>query len=193
MAGSDSLLSSSALIYKEEVIDLLKGDENGKGVGPSRVPIQIRETTNGGILLVGITEVEVTSQEEMMSLLLRGFVRRSTGITNMNSQTSLSPAIFTIYMEQKRIIGMESGRLSAKLHLIDVVGSKRVKKTGLLGCAYEKVAQSQVNPDSTIAQRADTGAEEYHVLELQPEGPLSESIFEACSLRDSDDALVMLR
>nr|GEX85881.1 kinesin-like protein KIN-4C [Tanacetum cinerariifolium] len=103
---------------------------NGKGVGLLRVPIQVRETTNCGILLAGVTEVGVTLQEEMMLLLLRGFVRRSTGVTNMNSQMSLSPAIFTIYMEQKRNGGMESGRLSAKLHLIDLAGSKRVKKQG---------------------------------------------------------------
>ncbi|GJV18871.1 kinesin-like protein KIN-4C [Tanacetum coccineum] len=68
------------MIYKEEVIDLLKGDENGKGVRPSHVPIQIRETTNSGILLAYVTEVEVTSQEEMMSLMLRVFVRRSTAM-----------------------------------------------------------------------------------------------------------------
>ncbi|GJY02105.1 kinesin-like protein KIN-4C [Tanacetum coccineum] len=114
----------ASLIYKEEVIDLLKGDENGKGVGPSHVPIQIRETTNSGILLACVTEVEFTLQEEMMSLMLRVF--------------SITCHI-TIYMEQKRIAGMESGRLSAKLHLIDLAGSKRVKKTGMLGCAYEKV------------------------------------------------------
>ncbi|GJS05218.1 hypothetical protein Tco_0321726 [Tanacetum coccineum] len=45
-----------------KVIDMLKGEENGKGVGPSRVPIQIRETTNGGILLAIVTEAEVTLQ-----------------------------------------------------------------------------------------------------------------------------------
>ncbi|GKE51092.1 kinesin-like protein KIN-4C [Tanacetum coccineum] len=46
-------------IFKEEVFDLLesssvvysKGDGNGKGTGPSRAPIQIRETVNGGRLV----------------------------------------------------------------------------------------------------------------------------------------------
>ncbi|GJY90836.1 kinesin-like protein KIN-4C [Tanacetum coccineum] len=95
---------SHSEIYKEEVIDLLKGDENGKGVGPSHVPIQIRETTNSGILLACVTEVEVTSQEEMMSLMLRVFVRRSTGITNMNSQTSLSPAILLFTWNKNELL-----------------------------------------------------------------------------------------
>nr|GEV37561.1 kinesin-like protein KIN-4C [Tanacetum cinerariifolium] len=38
--------------------------------GPSRAPIQIRETTNGGIPIAGVTEAEVTSQEEILSFLL---------------------------------------------------------------------------------------------------------------------------
>ena len=65
----------------------LKGDGNGKGIGPSQAPIQIRETANGGISLAGVTEAEVTSQEEMASFLLRGSVNRATGSTNMNSQS----------------------------------------------------------------------------------------------------------
>ncbi|PWA55123.1 P-loop containing nucleoside triphosphate hydrolases superfamily protein [Artemisia annua] len=137
-------------IFKEEVFDLLesntvvysKGDGNGKGTGPSRAPIQIRETANGGISLAGVTEAEVTSQEEMASFLLRGSVNRATGSTNMNSQSSRSHAIFTISMEQKRIAGPTSGGghddagddiLSAKLHLVDLAGSERAKKTGADG------------------------------------------------------------
>ncbi|GKA33277.1 kinesin-like protein KIN-4C, partial [Tanacetum coccineum] len=124
-------------IFKEEVFDLLessntgysKADWNGK---PSRAPIQIRETANGGISLAGVTEAEVTSQEEMASFLLRGSVCRATRSTNMNSQSSRSHAIFTISMEQKRIAGVTSEYdiISAKLHLVDLAGSERAKKTG---------------------------------------------------------------
>ncbi|GKD69009.1 kinesin-like protein KIN-4C [Tanacetum coccineum] len=70
---------------------------------------EIRETVNGGISLAGVIEAEVTSQEEMVSFLLRGSVCRATGSTNMNSQSSRSHAIFTISMEQKRIAGVTSG------------------------------------------------------------------------------------
>nr|GFA16560.1 hypothetical protein [Tanacetum cinerariifolium] len=54
--------------------------------GPSRAPIQIRETTKGGISIAGVTEAEVTSQEEMLSFLLCGFVCTTNGSINMNSQ-----------------------------------------------------------------------------------------------------------
>ncbi|XP_024976973.1 kinesin-like protein KIN-4C [Cynara cardunculus var. scolymus] len=134
-------------IFKEEVFDLLesssmvysKTEGNGKPAGPSRAPIQIRETANGGISLAGVTEAEVTSQDEMASFLLRGSVCRATGSTNMNSQSSRSHAIFTISMEQKRIAGITNGDdngddiLCAKLHLVDLAGSERAKRTGADG------------------------------------------------------------
>lgn len=54
---------------------------------PARVPIQIRETVNGGITLAGVTEAEVRTKEEMASYLTRGSLSRATGSTNMNSQS----------------------------------------------------------------------------------------------------------
>ena len=54
---------------------------------PVRVPIQIRETINGGITLAGVTEAEVKTKEEMASYLSRGSLSRATGSTNMNSQS----------------------------------------------------------------------------------------------------------
>ncbi|KAG1326988.1 kinesin-like protein KIN-4C [Cocos nucifera] len=140
-------------IFKEEVFDLLDPQphaalraENAslaKPAAPSRVPIQIRETANGGITLAGVTEAEVRSKEEMASYLTRGSLSRATGSTNMNSQSSRSHAIFTICMEQKKIANNPcSGAINndvgddiliAKLHLVDLAGSERAKRTGADG------------------------------------------------------------
>ncbi|KAJ0085394.1 hypothetical protein Patl1_08660 [Pistacia atlantica] len=136
-------------IFKEEVFDLLdsnlpnlnKGDWSSvaKPVVPSRAPIQIRETVNGGITLAGVTEAEVRTKEEMASYISRGSLARATGSTNMNSQSSRSHAIFTVTMEQKkinygqsRVIADDIGDdiLCAKLHLVDLAGSERAKRTG---------------------------------------------------------------
>ncbi|KAF6156876.1 hypothetical protein GIB67_000416 [Kingdonia uniflora] len=54
---------------------------------PSRTPILIRETLNGGIILAGVTEPEVRSKEEMAKYFSRGSLARATGSTNMNSQS----------------------------------------------------------------------------------------------------------
>ncbi|ONI35368.1 hypothetical protein PRUPE_1G532000 [Prunus persica] len=138
-------------IFKEEVFDLL--DPNSSSLSkndgaaptkpaPARVPIQIRETVNGGITLAGVTEAEVRTKEEMASYLTRGSLCRATGSTNMNSQSSRSHAIFTITMEQKRTAHFVNGTthddigddiLCAKLHLVDLAGSERAKRTGADG------------------------------------------------------------
>ncbi|KAL2339996.1 hypothetical protein Fmac_007936 [Flemingia macrophylla] len=123
-------------IFKEEVFDLLdpnssKGEATptGKVAVPTRVPIQIRETANGGITLAGVAEADVKTKEEMASYLSSGSLSRATGSTNMNSQSSRSHAIFTITMEQKN----GDDILCAKLHLVDLAGSERVKRTGADG------------------------------------------------------------
>ncbi|KAL4273393.1 hypothetical protein GQ457_13G009540 [Hibiscus cannabinus] len=82
-------------IFKEEVFDLLdsnpaapskaEGVSLVKPTAPGRLPIQIRETVNGGITLTGVTEAEVRTKEEMASYLSRGSLCRATGSTNMNS------------------------------------------------------------------------------------------------------------
>ena len=54
---------------------------------PTRVPIQIRETLNGGITLTGVTEADVKTKDEMTSYLSSGSLSRATGSTNMNSQS----------------------------------------------------------------------------------------------------------
>ncbi|XWS25382.1 hypothetical protein CRYUN_Cryun27aG0063900 [Craigia yunnanensis] len=138
-------------IFKEEVFDLLDSNSVAlskvdgaslvKTTAPGRIPIQIRETVNGGITLAGVTEAEVRTKEEMASYLSQGSLSRATGSTNMNSQSSRSHAIFTITMEQKKIASCPNGVdddigddiLCAKLHLVDLAGSERAKRTGADG------------------------------------------------------------
>ncbi|KAK8552132.1 hypothetical protein V6N12_040745 [Hibiscus sabdariffa] len=142
-------------IFKEEVFDLLdsnsaaskfEGPSLAKHTAPGRLPIQIRETVNGGITLAGVTEAEVRTKEEMASYLSRGSLSRATGSTNMNSQSSRSHAIFTITLEQKKIASCPNGVnddigddiLCAKLHLVDLAGSERAKRTGADGVRFKE-------------------------------------------------------
>ncbi|XVE95183.1 hypothetical protein REPUB_Repub02eG0074500 [Reevesia pubescens] len=145
-------------IFKEEVFDLLDSNPAAlskvegawaslaRPTAPGRLPIQIRETVNGGITLAGVTEAEVRTKEEMASYLSRGSLTRATGSTNMNSQSSRSHAIFTITMEQKKIASCPNGVnddigddiLCAKLHLVDLAGSERAKRTGADGMRFKE-------------------------------------------------------
>ncbi|XP_058201308.1 kinesin-like protein KIN-4C isoform X2 [Rhododendron vialii] len=90
---------------------------------------------DGGITLVCVTEAELRTKEEMASFLMLGALSRATGSTNMNSQSSHSHAIFTISMEQK-----DGGDdiLCAKLHLVDLAGSKRAKRTRADGMRFSE-------------------------------------------------------
>ncbi|KAJ0986686.1 hypothetical protein J5N97_005042 [Dioscorea zingiberensis] len=159
-------------IFKEEVFDLLdphlhaslraEGPAGAKPAVAPRVPIQIRETANGGITLSGVVEAEVRSKEEMASYLARGSLSRATGSTNMNSQSSRSHAIFTICLEQKKIntcssnvaISDELGDdiISAKLHLVDLAGSERAKRTGADGLRLKEacISPADSNAEETL-------------------------------------------
>ncbi|KAK0579814.1 hypothetical protein LWI29_031843 [Acer saccharum] len=128
-------------ILNEDVFDLLGVDSSSskkseeaflaKPVVPERVPLQIREKKNGGIKLDGVFEAKVTTKEGMKLQLLRGSLSRATGSTNMNSQSSRSHAIFTITVEQKKIahIGAGGDISCVKLHLVDLAGTERSKRT----------------------------------------------------------------
>ncbi|KAG8059471.1 hypothetical protein GUJ93_ZPchr0002g26634 [Zizania palustris] len=148
--GTEYLIRVSFIeIFKEEVFDLLDAShaalrlDSGfvtKAAAPTRVPIQIRETANGGITLAGVTEAEVKTKEEMASFLARGSSSRATASTNMNSQSSRSHAIFTISIEQKKsstasdkLACHDYDILSSKFHLVDLAGSERAKRTGADG------------------------------------------------------------
>ncbi|CAK9197574.1 unnamed protein product [Sphagnum troendelagicum] len=168
-AKSDFQLRVSFIeILKEEVHDLLDPNPpteivngghgggtsappfgGGSKIGTMKPPIQIRETSNGGITLAGVTESDVNSLNEMATCLETGSLCRATGSTNMNSSSSRSHAIFTITVEQRRKWDMaptgsalmeDCGEdyLCAKLHLVDLAGSERAKRTGADGLRFKE-------------------------------------------------------
>ena len=51
--------------------------------------------------IAGLTELPVSSGDEMVKALCNGSAARATGATAMNSVSSRSHAIFSIIMEQK--------------------------------------------------------------------------------------------
>ncbi|KAB5548625.1 hypothetical protein PHYPO_G00057750 [Pangasianodon hypophthalmus] len=116
------LLSVSYLeIYNEEILDLLCTSKD-------KPVISIREDPKEGIKIVGLTESEVSTAEEMVGCLETGNSARTVGSTAMNAASSRSHAIFTISLEQRRG-GDKNDAIVSKLHLVDLAGSERQKKT----------------------------------------------------------------
>ncbi|RZC71260.1 hypothetical protein C5167_034895 [Papaver somniferum] len=114
-------------IFREEVIDLLDPN-SGKGKRTvakvaAKKPIPIRELEEGVFTVPDAAAVEVRTKQQMASFLSQGSLKRATGSTNMNSQSSRSHAIFTISMEQRRSTRIPGdGILSAKLQFVDLAG-----------------------------------------------------------------------
>ncbi|XP_047500183.1 kinesin-like protein KIF21A isoform X4 [Penaeus chinensis] len=127
-------------LYNEEIIDLFEPHYRpGSGKGG----IRIHEDAGGGIYVTGITTRSVTSLDETMQCLRAGALSRTTGSTNMNTQSSRSHAIFTLLVRQQRLAPIQDAEdgedvpefetLTAKFHFVDLAGSERLKRTGATG------------------------------------------------------------
>ncbi|XP_012258571.2 kinesin-like protein KIF21A isoform X3 [Athalia rosae] len=129
-------------LYNEELKDLLEP-------GGPRGGARIHEDTSGSIHLAGVEPRNITSPEEALECLRLGALSRTTGSTQMNTQSSRSHAIFTLHVKQQRCVKVEdpdadvdtSGTepasefetLTAKFHFVDLAGSERLKRTGATG------------------------------------------------------------
>ncbi|XP_055004481.1 LOW QUALITY PROTEIN: kinesin family member 4 [Boleophthalmus pectinirostris] len=108
-------------IYNEEILDLLSTSKD-------KPALSIREDPKDGIKIVGLTERQVMSAQEMVGCLEQGNSARTVGSTAMNAASSRSHAIFTVTLEQRRGTD-KSDSVVSKLHLVDLAGSERQKKT----------------------------------------------------------------
>jgi centromeric protein E len=109
-------------IYNEEIRDLL--DASGSSAGGSGT-VSIQQGRDGGVIVIGLQEIQVSEQSNVMELVRKGDAQRQVGETKMNARSSRSHAIFrlTIQGEGKR----------SELTLVDLAGSERIAKTGAEG------------------------------------------------------------
>jgi len=98
-------------LYNEDLNDLLNPkikQLSNTNINPTSVnmnanttSLQIREDANGIINWYGVTEIDVESPEDLLNLLEKGSLIRSTGSTDMNMSSSRSHAIFSINLKQE--------------------------------------------------------------------------------------------
>lgn len=123
-------------LYGEEIRDLLAAGKQQK--------LAIRDSGHDAEVL-GATEVSVSSAQDALLCLTRGMLRRVTGATAMNAESSRSHAIMTVILEQKTTKtargsdGASDGPKAAvekkrsKFNFVDLAGSERQKRTGAKG------------------------------------------------------------
>ncbi|XP_065212787.1 kinesin-like protein KIF21A [Planococcus citri] len=136
-------------LYNEDVIDLFDTTKDYT-LAKTKSGIKIHEDAKHSIYLSGVTSKAIHSAEEALQCLRQGALSRTTASTQMNAQSSRSHAIFTLHIEQKKIIKLENGEslsaangydnsaddcetLTAKFHFVDLAGSERLKRTGATG------------------------------------------------------------
>ena len=121
-------------IYQEQIIDLLSNNQSNKLDKKEPIELKIKEDPKKGMYIQGITEAEVQNAKEAKSLILSGLKSRHVAATEMNAESSRSHLLFSIYLNS-RYINPKGGEVkkSSRLHLIDLAGSERQKKTKAKG------------------------------------------------------------
>ncbi len=117
-------------LYGEEIRDLL-------ATSSKQQKIVIRDAA-GDSEVIGATEVSVSNAQEAMVCLTRGMLRRVTGATAMNAESSRSHAIMSVIIEQvtrssSELEGDAVTLQTSKFNFVDLAGSERQKRTNAKG------------------------------------------------------------
>lgn len=94
---------------------------------------QIREDCKKGVFVEGLSEENATNYKEAMGILMKGVKNRKISATSMNSESSRSHTIFTIYIESELNEGESIKMRRSKVHIVDLAGSERAKLTKVEG------------------------------------------------------------
>ncbi|PKI74576.1 hypothetical protein CRG98_004903 [Punica granatum] len=128
--GSSSAKVSMLEIYKEDIFDLLvpkrSYSTDVQMASPSK-RYGIKHDQYGNIEVSGLTIVDVCIENEVSNLLRLAAMRRSTGKTKMNQQSSRSHFVFTL-----RVSGVNERtqqNVEGVLNLIDLASSARFSKS----------------------------------------------------------------
>ncbi|ORZ09229.1 hypothetical protein BCR42DRAFT_122502 [Absidia repens] len=120
-------------LHNEDLVDLLSPSVHTLKK-ENQPMVVIREDSSGAICWSGIREEVVTNPEQLLCLLEKGSVARTTAATDMNISSSRSHAIFSIQLRQT--ISNDQGQTkttTSKFHFVDLAGSERLKRTNAVG------------------------------------------------------------
>jgi len=123
---------SLALTYYENC-----GDDNydlldGEGRGES---LPVREDGDGGIHVVGLTQVDVVSEDDLLRILHSAVKRRATAGTAANDTSSRSHAICTF-------IVLSHGEGRGSMRVVDLAGSER--KEDMVGHDMDRIEETKL-------------------------------------------------
>lgn len=101
-------------IYNEQIIDLMTKESRN---------LVVREDVSRGVFIDGLTELSITSYEDVLGIIAKGLTVRKTASTFMNSESSRSHTIFTMLLSVEYQEDESIKTLRSKLHIVDLAGS----------------------------------------------------------------------
>lgn len=119
-------------IYSEEVRDLLSKNSN--------TGLKVRQHPELGPYVEGLSQILVEEPRMARKLIDQGNKERVTAATLMNSRSSRSHAILTLYFTQimnDSSLG-KSREIVSKINLVDLAGSEKVDASGVTGINFKE-------------------------------------------------------
>lgn len=125
-------------IYNEQFYDLLADYYQNDAIineqPPAALPeLAVRDDETGQISVKGLKKVLCESEEQALNYLFEGETNRAIAQHAMNSNSTRSHCIFTVYLEMRSRVESSEKVMFSKLNLVDLAGSERVGKTGSSG------------------------------------------------------------
>ncbi|KAM4846482.1 kinesin-like protein KIF18A isoform 1-T2 [Thomomys bottae] len=144
-------------VYNEQIRDLLVNSG----------PLAVREDSQKGVVVQGLTLHQPKSSEEILQLLDSGNKNRTQHPTDTNAASSRSHAVFQIYLRQQdKIASINQNVRVAKMSLIDLAGSERASATSAKGTRFVEgtnINRSLLALGNVINALADTKKKNQHV------------------------------
>jgi kinesin family protein 5 len=102
----------------------------------SKAKLEIKEDRQRGIFIQNCTELSVSSAENMLRTMDTGSQNRKVAFTGMNERSSRSHSLFIVHLSQKNL--KKDNTKQSKLYFVDLAGSEKVSKTGVMGQQLEE-------------------------------------------------------
>ncbi|XP_005401812.1 PREDICTED: kinesin-like protein KIF18A [Chinchilla lanigera] len=144
-------------VYNEQIRDLLVNSG----------PLAVREDTQKGVVVQGLSLHQPRSSQEILQLLDNGNKNRTQHPTDANATSSRSHAVFQIYLRQQdKTASINQNIRIAKMSLIDLAGSERASSTSATGTRFVEgtnINRSLLALGNVINALADTKKKNQHV------------------------------
>ncbi|XP_058519227.1 kinesin-like protein KIF18A isoform X3 [Ochotona princeps] len=144
-------------VYNEQIRDLLVNSG----------PLAVREDSQKGVVVQGLTLHQPKSSAEILQLLDNGNRNRTQHPTDLNATSSRSHAVFQIYLRQQdKTASINQNVRIAKMSLIDLAGSERATATSAKGTRFVEgtnINRSLLALGNVINALTDTKRKNQHI------------------------------